>query len=69
MARNNFTAPRKLADGSRGDLRTHCEKYQMTAADERDMVFLSHLYRTIWLTGGTIVVNDGEKRQTYKFGT
>jgi hypothetical protein len=68
MARNNFTAPKRLDDGSRGDLRTHCEKFQMTAVDERDMVFLSHLYRTIFLHGGKVIVDDGQTKQTYKFG-
>lgn len=66
--RNQFTAPRKLSDGSRGDLRTHCEKFKMTAVDEKDMQFLAHLYRTIWIHGGTVTIDDGTVKETYNFG-
>ena len=66
--RNQFTAPRKLSDGSRGDLRTHCEKFKMTAVDEKDMKMLSHIYRTIFLYGGSITVDDGTVKEIYKIG-
>lgn len=66
--RNEFKAPKKLADGTHGDLRTHCETFKMTAIDESDMVFLAHLYRTIWIHGGTVTINDGTTKKTYKFG-
>jgi hypothetical protein len=65
--RNYFKAPKKLADGSLGDLRSHCECFKMTAVDEKDMQFLSHLYRTIWLQGGSVTIDDGAKKQTYSF--
>jgi len=65
--RNQFTAPKRLADGSRGDLRSHCEVFKMTAVNETDMVLLSHLYRVMWLTGGKITVDDGSKQETYRF--
>lgn len=64
---NEFKAPRKLASGERGDVRSHCEMFKMTAANEEDMEFLAHLYRTIWLTGGTVRIDDGEEAETYHF--
>ena len=68
MPRNEFSAPKKLADGSAGDLRTHCEKFKMTAVDEKDMLFLSHLYQAIWLDGGVITIDTGQGKKTYNFG-
>jgi hypothetical protein len=67
-SRNEFRAPKKLSDGRRGDLRSHCEKFKMTAADEKDMQFLAHLYRTIWLHGGKVTIDDGTVKETYSFG-
>lgn len=68
MPRNEFAAPKKLSDGSAGDLRTHCEKFKMTAADENDMLFLSHLYHAIWVDGGVVTIDTGQGKKTYKFG-
>ncbi len=65
--RNCFKAPKKLHDGTIGDLRTHCEQFQMVASDEENMKFLSHLYRTIFLQGGKVTINDGSSRKTYNF--
>lgn len=65
--RNQFKAPKKLADGSIGDLRSHCECFKMTAVDEKDMQFLSHLYRTIFIQGGSVTIDDGLKKQKYNF--
>lgn len=68
-SRNEFRAPKQLANGDRRvDLRKHCEVFKMTAVDENDMVFLAHLYRTIFINGGTITIDDGQEQQTYNFG-
>lgn len=65
--RTFFKAPKRLANGETGDLRDHCEVFHMTAVDEKDMVFLSHLYRAIWM-GGVVTVEDSKSKQTYRFG-
>lgn len=65
--RNLFKAPKRLDNGEPGDLRTHCEVFKMTAVNENDMVFLSHLYRAIWI-GGVVTIDDGKSKQTYRFG-
>lgn len=40
----------------------------MTALNEDDMKFLAHLYRTIWIMGGSVTIDDGEVQQKYNFG-
>lgn len=67
--RCEFRAPKKL-DSVKGpvDVRKYCEVFKMTAVDEKDMVFLAHLYRTIFIHGGTVSIDDGQVEQTYKFG-
>lgn len=65
--RNHFAAPKKLKDGSVGDLRDYCESFKMVAENEEDMKFLSHLYTTIWVTGGSVIINDGSKKIEYNF--
>ena len=66
-SRNQFTAPKRLADGSRGDLRTHCEVFKMTAVDEKDMEMLAFLYGVIFLHGGRITIEYNMDRKTYIF--
>lgn len=60
-------APKRLADGKRGDLRSHCEVFKMTAVDEKDMKMLAHIYRVICLHGGQITVDDGSVKETCRF--
>jgi len=67
MAKNEFKAPRKLPNGQRGDVRKHCQTFKMSADDENDQMFLAHLYRTIWIYGGEITINDGTEQETYHF--
>jgi hypothetical protein len=51
-----------------GDLRRHCEFFAMRALDEKDMQFLSHLYRTIYISGGKVAISsNGDESQTYNF--
>lgn len=66
--RNEFSAPRMTSDGRPTDVRSHCEVFKMTAVDEDDMKFLAHLYRTIWISGGSVTINDGKVEETYSFG-
>lgn len=66
--KNQFIAPKNAPDGTRGDLRRHCEFFAMRALDENDMKFLSHLYRTIRISGGKISIEtNGEEFQQYNF--
>lgn len=67
--KNVFKAPDRLSDGSLGDVRSHCNLFQMTVSNEEDMRFLAHLYRTIWINGGQITVVDKEQEATYYFET
>ena len=67
-SKNEFKAPKKLADGRRPDLREYCEVFKMTASDESEMEFLSHLYRVLRLTGGAIAITDANGEQRYEFG-
>ena len=64
---SQFKAPKIGPYGKPGDLREHCERFQMKAQNEKDMVFLAHLYSVIWVHGGTVTIDDGKKRQTYRF--
>lgn len=66
-SKNEFKAPKKLADGRRPDLREYCEVFKMTASDESEMEFLSHLYRVLRLTGGTVTLTDDEGAVVYDF--
>jgi len=69
MTRNKFTAPKQPGpDGRRRDLRTHCEVFKMTACDENDQRFLSHLYRCIFLEGGMVTINTPSGSEAYRFG-
>ena len=66
--KNQFVAPKKAPDGTMGDLRRHCEFFAMRALDENDMLFLSHLYRTIMISGGRVSIEtNGEEPQRYNF--
>jgi hypothetical protein len=67
--RNEFRAPKQLCDGTKNpDVRNYCEMFKMTAVDENDMKFLAHLYRAIFISGGSIVIADGECTQIYEVG-
>ena len=67
MKGSQFKAPKVGPDGKPGDLREHCEMFQMKALNEKDMAFLSHLYVTLWVRGGTVQIDDGVKKETYRF--
>lgn len=69
MPRNEFKAPKgKGPNGLPHDVRTKCEVFKMTALNENDQLFLAHLYRCIWLTGGTVAITTPEGTDEYHFG-
>lgn len=59
--RSQFSAPKGC------DLRDKCRVFKMVAINDEDMEFLAHLYRTIWVNGGKITVEDKELKETYYF--
>jgi len=67
MAGNEFKAPRKRKGEPMHDVRKRCAMFKMSAIDETDQIFLAHLYRTIWIHGGTVTIDDGETKQEYNF--
>ena len=67
MPKNTFTAPKKLINGKRPYVREHCKTFHMSTDNEDDQMFLAHLYRTIWIHGGEITINDGTVKETYRF--
>lgn len=52
--RNMFKAPKNA------DVRDKCEVFKMTAVNEKDMEFLAALYRTVWINGGRVIIEEND---------
>lgn len=68
MPQSEFKAPRKRKGEPMHGVNKRCAMFKMYAANDADEIFLAHLYRTIWVRGGRVTIDDGETEQTYSFG-